>query len=37
MLVCDHQVDWEDFRILGSESNTFLLELKESLFMKSDR
>ena len=35
MLVCDHEVAW-DFRILGSESNTFLLELKESLFMKSD-
>ena len=33
MLTCDHQVAWEDFRILQRESNRFMLELKESLFI----
>ena len=30
-LICYHQVAWEDFKILGNESNKFILELKESL------
>ena len=34
MLECDHKVVWEDFTILGNESNRFLLELKEGLFIK---
>ena len=37
MLVCDHQVSWEDCRTLASEFNTFLSELKESLFIKRDK
>ena len=37
MLVCDHKVVHEDFKFLGNESNRYLLELKESLFIKRDR
>ena len=37
MLVCDHKVAWEDFSILGRESNHYLLELKESLFIKRNK
>ena len=37
MLVCDHKVLHEDFKFLGNESNKYLLELKESLFIKRDR
>ena len=37
MLVCDHQVVHEDFKFLGTESNRYLLEVKESLFLKRDR
>ena len=37
MLVCDHKVVHEDFKILGNESNRYSLELKESLFIKRDR
>ena len=36
-LVCDHKVVHEDFKFLGNESNRYLLELKESLFIQSDR
>ena len=36
MLVCDHKVLDEDFKFLGNESNRYLLELKESLFIKRD-
>ena len=36
MLVCDHKVVHEDFKILGNESNRYLLELKKSLFIKRD-
>ena len=36
MLDCDHIVAWEDFSIIGRESNHFLLETKESLFIKRD-
>ena len=38
--VRDHKLlceDWEDFRILLSESNKVILELKESLFIKRDK
>ena len=31
MLNCDHTVAWEDFSIIGRESNHYLLETKESL------
>ena len=34
MLNCDHTVAWEDFAIIGRESNHYLLETKESLFIK---
>ena len=37
MLVCDHEVVHEDFEFLGNESNRYLLELKESLFIKRDK
>ena len=37
MLACDHKVLYEDFTFLGNESNKYLLELKESLFIKRDR
>ena len=37
MLVCDHKVVHEDFKFLGNESNRYLLEPKESLFIKRDR
>ena len=36
MLVCDHEVVHEDFKF-GNESNRYLLELKESLFIKRDK
>ena len=34
MLNCDHTVAWEDFSIIGRESNHYLLETKESIFIK---
>ena len=37
MLVCDHKLVHEDFKFLGNESNRYLLELKDSLFIKRDR
>ena len=37
MLDCNHVVAWEDFKILGRESNHLLLETKESFFIKRDR
>ena len=37
MLVCDHKVVHEDFKFLGNESNRYLLELKENLFIKRDK
>ena len=36
MLVCDHKVVHEDFKSLGNESDRYLLELRESLFIKRD-
>ena len=36
MLDWDHTVVWEDFSIIGRESNHYLLEVKESLFIKRD-
>ena len=33
---CDHTVVWEDFSIIGRESNHYLLETKESVFIKRD-
>ena len=36
MLDCDHTVAWEDFSIIGRELNHYLLETKESLFVKGD-
>ena len=36
MLDCDHTVAWEDFYITGRELNHYLLETKESLFVKRD-
>ena len=37
MLECDHIVVWDDFKVLGRESNHWLLEIKESLFIKRDK
>ena len=37
MLICDDKVVLEDFTFLGNESKRYLLELKESLFIKRDR
>ena len=37
MLDCNHIVTWDDFKVLGTESNHWLLEIKESLFIKRDR
>ena len=37
MLDCNHVVAWDDFKVLGKESNHWLLEIKENLFIKSDR
>ena len=36
MLDCAHRVAWEDFSIIGRESNYDLLETKENLFIKRD-
>ena len=36
MLDCDHRVGWEDFSIIGRESNHYMLETKEHLFIKRD-
>ena len=37
MLECDHIVLWDDFKVLGRESNQWLLEIKENLFIKRDK
>ena len=37
ILDCNHGVAWDDFKVLGKESNHWLLEIKESLFIKRDR
>ena len=37
MLDCSHIVAWDVFKVLGRESNHWLLEIKESLFIKRDR
>ena len=37
MLDCDHTAAWEDFSIIARESNHYLLETKESLFIKGDK
>ena len=36
MLNCNHTVAWEDFSIIGRESNHYLLETKKSLLIKRD-
>ena len=36
MLDCDHIVAWEDFSIIDRESNRYLLETRENLFIKQD-
>ena len=37
MLECDHMVTWDDFKVLGRESNHWFLEIKESLLIKRDK
>ena len=37
MLDCYQVVAWDDFKVLGRESNHWLLEIKESLIIKRDR
>ena len=34
MLDCNHMIAWDDFKVLGRESNHWLLKIKESLFIK---
>ena len=34
---CNHMVAWDDFKVLGRESNHWLMEIKDSLFIKRDR
>ena len=36
-LDCNHLVAWDDFKVLGRESNHWVVEIKESLFIKRDR
>ena len=36
-IVFDHNVVHEDVKFLGNECNKYLLELKESLFIKRDK
>ena len=36
MLDCDHTVAWENFSVIDRESNHYLLETKESFFIKRD-
>ena len=36
MLNCNHTVAWEDSSIIGRESNQYLLETKERLFIKRE-
>ena len=37
MLDCNHIVAWNDFKVLGRESDHWLLEIKESVFIKRNR
>ena len=37
VLDCNNIVAWDEFKVLGRESNQLLLEIKESLFLKRDR
>ena len=37
MLFCDHSVSYHDFSVLGRENSHYLLETKESLFIKRDK
>ena len=37
MLICDHQVDRKDFKVLGSDFKKLISEMKESLFIKRDK
>ena len=37
MLECDHIITWDDFKVLDRESKHWLLEIKESLFIKRDK
>ena len=34
--ICDHTISWEELSIIGRESNHYLLETKERLFIKLD-
>ena len=37
MLDCNRIVAWDDFKVLWRETNHWLLEIKESLFIKRDK
>ena len=37
MFICEHKVVHEDFKFLGKASTRYLLELKESLFIKRNK
>ena len=36
ILDCNHIVAWDDFKVLGRESNHWLVEIKESSFIKKE-
>ena len=37
ILDCNYMVAWDDIKVLWRESNHWVLEIKESLFIKGDR
>ena len=37
MLDCNHAVAWDVFKIMGRESNHWLMEIKDNLFIKGNR
>ena len=37
MFDCNHMVAWDEFKVLGRESNHWLLEIKDSIFINRDR
>ena len=36
-LECDHKASWDEFTILGRESNHRILEIKESFFLLKEK
>ena len=36
MLTCDHVISFDDFSVIGNSDKNYLLEIKESLFIRRD-